>query len=81
MHATDIVAYTYDADVYCPDCIRAMFVEERDPTCGVEDILTIRARERGIDYLDETSYDSGTSRRSSSLRRSKRTSTAAAVTS
>jgi hypothetical protein len=43
-----IVGYTYQADVWCPDCI----VNELGP-------LDEAAEKRGIDAMDEHSYDSG----------------------
>jgi len=67
MHSTDIVAYTYNADIYCPGCIAQMFTEP-DTGDGVnavqaqwmstEDILGRVAEQRGIDYSDPHSYDS-----------------------
>lgn len=61
MNATDIVAYTYQADIHCEYCIAWMFECEHGPSIldGVEAILAACAAERGIDYDDEGSYDSG----------------------
>jgi len=66
MRSTDIVAYTYQADIYCPGCIAWMFTEP-DTGDGVnavqaqwmstEDILERVAERRGIDYSDPYSYD------------------------
>jgi len=74
MHATDIVAYTYNADIYCPTCITRHVLADHpvrlDPedyavdSAGLaagspESILASMADELGIDHMDEYSYDSG----------------------
>jgi hypothetical protein len=59
----DVVAYTYRADNFCPDCIVATLGNERDVALasllGTEDALTALATLRGIDREDERSFDSG----------------------
>ena len=59
-HATDIVAYTYKADIYCPDCIITQV--NHSPIAGLlenaEAALDVFAKVRGIDRYDEHSYDS-----------------------
>jgi len=67
MRSDTVVAYTYQADIYCPGCIAQMFTEP-DTGDGVnavqaqwmstEDILERVAERRGIDYSDPYSYDS-----------------------
>jgi len=62
MNLWDIVGYVYNADIYCEDCIAAMFEREDEdaPSIfdGAETILDDEARRRGIDRDDESSYDS-----------------------
>jgi len=48
-HATDIVGYTYRADVYCPRCIVGKLI------ANFSDI----AEYRGINRMDESTFDSG----------------------
>lgn len=56
--ATDIVAYTYNADIYCPACIlQAMGVLQ--PNGTTEWALDSLALDRGIDRYDERTFDSG----------------------
>ena len=31
MHATDVIAYVYEADIHCYDCTRVRFGEPADP--------------------------------------------------
>lgn len=62
-HATDIVGYTYAANNYCEHCTAVMF-EREDADApnifqGAESILNDEAGRRGIDRMDERSYDSG----------------------
>lgn len=63
-HATDIVAYIYQADICCPSCIEDMFVEEYERTgrdaflMSTENLLRAVAQLRGIDYDNQYSYDS-----------------------
>jgi len=64
MHSTDVAAYTYHADIYCPRCIAQMFTDASDlldvqaQWMSTEDILEHVAKLRGIDYSDSYSYDS-----------------------
>lgn len=70
-HATDIVAYTYNADIYCPDCIIDVLptgegqafdgwaLAEGAAPMAVEDNLSEIAVAFGIDRHDEKSFDSG----------------------
>lgn len=54
MHSTDIVAYTYDDDTYCPPCIAKMFQGNISDVQAqwliTEEILTIAGKAKGIDY-------------------------------
>lgn len=54
MNATDVVAYTYQADVWHPSCV----VGDYDPWRGVEAELDAWADRAGIDREDETTFDS-----------------------
>lgn len=56
-HACDIVAYTFKADTYCPDCIVAQVTP--GVTATAEDVLKLIADLRGIERMDEWSFDSG----------------------
>lgn len=55
----DIVAYTYRADVWCPDCISREFGGLSAPRLDAEGWLDRAARGTGLDRMDEASYDSG----------------------
>lgn len=63
--ATDIVGYTYKADLYCPKCILAVMwngstVERaKYESQDAEDSLEVVADALGIDRDDESSFDSG----------------------
>lgn len=68
MRSDDIVGYTYNADVYCDDCIRE--IAKRGTLaagsatmwadCGTaEEILTEWALLIGLDRMYEWSFDSG----------------------
>lgn len=59
MHATDIVAYTYQAETLCPGCIMAKFNADGRLGDDVETVLAWHAKVRGIDHEDERSFDSG----------------------
>jgi cytochrome c556 len=60
-HSTDIVGYTYCADIYCPRCM----VVETNPTAdpehweSFEAMLDASAYAAGIDRYNEATYDSG----------------------
>src|SRR5215217_3593611 len=60
-HATDIVAYTYEAGIYCPGCIKQMFSEYVPANVAwelsTEEVLKEAAGQEGIDYSDPYSYD------------------------
>lgn len=55
-----IVAYTYKADEYCPDCIVGMLGVSIAPGCGgnTESHLDVCAHIMGIDREDESGFDS-----------------------
>lgn len=60
-HATDIVGYTYAADTYCPDDMRAIAKRHTArpvPSLSVEVELDEWARMARIDRYDERSFDS-----------------------
>lgn len=70
MSSTDIVAYTFQADTYCPDCIIDQLPTGPDQAfdgwavapsvrMSVEDNLTEIAAAFQIDRFDESSFDSG----------------------
>lgn len=70
--STDIAGYTYQADIYCPECtqtIAAHGLEDKVPQGdpwqntgtgeqSAEDLLDRWAQSLGIDRYDERSYDS-----------------------
>lgn len=56
-HSTDIVAYAYEAEIYCPSCIARMW--RRGKLRLSEDTLDRAAECIGIDRMDESSFDSG----------------------
>lgn len=61
MKSYDIVAYTYRADIYCPDCIlKVAFNDDRElpEVKFVEKELNDFAMTLGIDRTDERSFDS-----------------------
>jgi hypothetical protein len=69
-HATDIVAYGYNADIYCPRCIIAALPTAEGGAfdgwalapgvrMSTEDNLDKLADAFGIDREDERSFDSG----------------------
>jgi hypothetical protein len=58
-----IVAYTYLADIHCENCIAFKFEQPEDEapsamTHDAEEILDYAAKQRGIDRMDEYSFDS-----------------------
>ena len=71
----DIVGYTFNGSVYCPDDMKAIAVsavnladpssftsergEDQVPDITTEFVLSIWAEEKGINHLREDSYDSG----------------------
>jgi hypothetical protein len=59
MHATDIAAYTYQAELVCPRCVLSVADTYYHPSEPAEDVLDRAARLRGIDREDESSFDSG----------------------
>lgn len=66
MKAWTVVGYTYAADEYCTSCMEdlaADAVAQLDPERIIfpigEDVIRLWARLRGIDYANESSYDSG----------------------
>jgi hypothetical protein len=73
MNATQIVGYTYNADMYCPVHVIDALAEREGVGAALvrmgkgyaswvvaERYLNNKARTAGIDLMDETSYDSGT---------------------
>lgn len=56
---TDVVAYTYKADEYCPDCIKTMYNGLGDHLSTAEQVLDIAAKLACIDRYDERTYNSG----------------------
>lgn len=61
MTATDIVAYTYQAETLCPSCTASALsipfdVIDESGTIGAIEMLGIAM---GIDVMDERSFDSG----------------------
>lgn len=66
MAADRIAGYTYQAETLCPECTVNAVADENGVAAGfdyrsasIERWLTELAARRGIDYLDERSYDSG----------------------
>ena len=58
MRSTDIVAYTYQAELLCPDCVLVAVDTYHLPNEDAEGALDRAARLRGIDREDESSFDS-----------------------
>lgn len=63
-HPTDLIAYTYRADHWHPECVvAALWLEGRASPAAFdmdpEDVLRQVAGAEGIDYGNEHSYDSG----------------------
>ena len=59
LHATAIVGYTFNADTYCPGCIEGALCDNRfSADHEPEESLDLIAAERGIDRMDESSFDS-----------------------
>lgn len=58
MKAFDIVGYTFNADEYCPDCIVGAY-NGNSNDYDSETMLDILAGGKGIDRMDESSFDSG----------------------
>jgi hypothetical protein len=61
MHATDIVAYTYNAEILCPSCtLVAMGANKTTSAIQVntERVLDFCANTLGFDRSDESSVDS-----------------------
>lgn len=52
------VAYQYDTELYCPDCILATLGEHQGST-DTESALNVAAHNKGIDRHREEMYDSG----------------------
>jgi hypothetical protein len=63
MKAWTIVGYTYNADIYCVGNCITESLGETDPQSGLTEHVEARldeiAAQRGIDRMDERSYDSG----------------------
>lgn len=63
-HSTDIVAYTYVADLYCPECITDVYgpaqgyVTYSYAITHIEAMLDDLASQAGINRGDERSFDS-----------------------
>ena len=56
---TQIVGYAFESEMVTARGIKAIFGAEHD-SCTAEELLDSMARERGIDRLDERSFDSDT---------------------
>ena len=59
----DLAAYTYRADLYCPDCVIEAMITHRDASPAardmtVEAMLDQCADAMAIDRSDDTSFDS-----------------------
>jgi hypothetical protein len=62
MNATDIIAYTYDAEMLCPGCtVQALRTYQSVPVQATttEGFLDMLAVDRGINRYDEREFDSG----------------------
>lgn len=67
MHATDIVAYAYAADIYCPDCTRhmaegaisALVGRVVYPSWPTEGTLDVWAAAAMVNRHEEETFDSG----------------------
>lgn len=69
MHSADVVAYTYNADIFCPHCtldaVRAngpalyVLTEPDTARAITEQLLDHHAVQYGIDRYDEDTFDSG----------------------
>lgn len=59
MKADAIVGYTYNADVYCPRHIMIATGHAAERCADPEGVLNMLAEGRGIDRMDERSFDSG----------------------
>lgn len=55
---SDVVGYMYQADLYCPDCIRNMF-GRNVLDVSAESLLDREAKTRGVNRSVEGSFDSG----------------------
>jgi hypothetical protein len=53
----DIVAYTFNADIYCPNCIVGAYNGNSDDY-DAETMLSLLASGLGIERNDEESFDS-----------------------
>lgn len=51
-----IIAYTYDADIFCPPCLTKRVGW---PGADAETLLDTLAKRKGIDRYDEYSFDGG----------------------
>jgi hypothetical protein len=62
MNATDIVGYTYQADIYCRRCIVRQLPNDVTTPAALdmdsEDVLEQVSHYVGVDRMDEHSYDS-----------------------
>lgn len=60
----DVVGYAYAADIWCPDCAlieaETRLLGERQGEVSLDPYTDLArlARDRGIDWTDEASYDS-----------------------
>lgn len=65
MHATDVVGYTFEADQFCPSCMRKKAAFENEANgdnaefTPLDTLLARWAARHEIDMEDEESYDSG----------------------
>jgi hypothetical protein len=61
MKSYTIVGYTFNTENYCVDCTREMFTPENltiPADASTEGVLEAASLARGINRLDESSYDS-----------------------
>lgn len=61
VHSTDIIAYAYNADIYCVDDIVSA-IDGQAAVAGIQDVeakLDYIARMLGFDRYNESSFDSG----------------------
>ena len=64
MSATDIIAYTYRAEILCPSCTIEAMIHQGDAAPAAadmrpEDVLDQVAGANAFDRYDETTFDSG----------------------
>ena len=58
MKSYDIVAYTFNADIYCPNCVVPVLSGMDVQVGSIESALDVLASDLGINRNDEFSFDS-----------------------